>query len=236
MGTATIPKLLTKGDEIRIVAPASAVQKDYIDKSVVALSGLGYKTTVGKYVFSEDNQFAGTDEERLRDFQDAVNDQKVKAVFCARGGYGSSRIIDKIDFSDFRSNAKWIVGFSDITVFHSLMNCTYNIATIHSPMPVNSESSYFASNLKQLDEILRGKRNDIQIPYHPLNRKGQSRGKITGGNLSILHNLQSTPFEIKTENTVLFIEDMGEQLYHLDRMLNNLLLSGKFLKRPGRIM
>ncbi len=236
MGTNTIPQVLKKGDEIRIVAPASVVKKEYIDKSIAALSASGYKVSLGKHILSGYNQFAGTDEERLSDFQEAVNDQNVKAIFCARGGYGSIRIIDQLNFSAFKTHPKWLVGFSDITVFHSFVNQNLNLASIHAPMPINSESSYYDKNMKQLNDLLQGEKRNIIIPYHALNRAGVCKGKILGGNLSILHNLQSTPFEIMTRNAILFIEDLGEQLYHLDRMLNNLLLSGKLESLKGLIV
>jgi muramoyltetrapeptide carboxypeptidase len=236
MGALVIPPALQKGDEIRMVAPASVVRKDYLDKATEALSELGYKVTIGKYIFSEYNQFAGNDQERLSDFQDALDDQAVKAIFCARGGYGSIRIIKKLDFSLFRRQPKWLVGFSDITVFHSLVNQKFNTVTIHAPMPINSESSYFKENLKQLNNLLKGEREDMSFPDNDLNRKGICRGKLLGGNLTIIHNLQSTPYEFVTDNSILFIEEVGEQLYHLDRMMNNLLLSGRLEKLSGLVV
>ncbi len=236
MGTLTAPPALKEGDEIRIVAPASIVKKESVDKATEVLSELGYQITLGKHIFSEYNQFAGSDAERLSDFQDAIDDHNVKAIFCARGGYGSLRIIDKIEFSGFQHRQKWIVGFSDITVFHSLINQKYNTATIHAPMPINSGSSHFTDNLGQLNNLFTGERNDISLPYHSLNRKGNCRGKLLGGNLTIIHNLQSTPYEFKTDNSILFIEEVGEQLYHLDRMMNNLLLSGKLGNLSGLLV
>jgi muramoyltetrapeptide carboxypeptidase len=233
MDTTVFPPDLKTGDEIRIVAPASVVKKEYIKKSIAALSSLGYNITLGRYVFSEHHQFAGTDSERISDFQEAIDDKNVKAVFCARGGYGSVRIINKLDFSSFNHFPKWVIGFSDITVFHSLINQKFSTITIHAPMPINSESLYFSKNLKCLDDLLKGKREEIKIPGHFLNRTGVCQGKLVGGNLSILCNLQATPYEINTQNAILFIEDIGEQLYHLDRMMNNLLLSGKLSNLKG---
>lgn len=236
MADIIFPLFLNEGDEIRVVAPASTVKKNYIDKSISALTAFGYHPVCGKNIFSEYNQFAGTDKQRGYDFQEAIDDKNVKAIFCARGGYGSLRIIDKIDFSAFRNNPKWIVGFSDITVFHSLINQKFNTASIHAPMPINSDGPYFNENLKHLNSLLKGEKKSIKISPHSLNRTGLSTGKIIGGNLSIIYNLQATTFEINTDNAILFIEDVGEQLYHLDRMMNNLLLSGKLKNLSGLIV
>lgn len=236
MRSVKMPPWLSANDEIRIVAPASAVEKSYIENAVKAISDLGYKVTLGKHIFEVFNQYAGTDPERLTDFQEALNDPAVKAIFCARGGYGSIRIIDQLDFSYFRKNPKWIVGFSDITVFHSLLNGYFNIASIHSPMPVNFNSPFFAGNLKQLDNILKGRSEDITIPCEMLNKHGVGKGPLRGGNISILQNLQATPFELQSRGAILFIEEVGEQLYHLDRMMQNLVRSGKLSKINGLIV
>ncbi len=231
-----IPESLKPGDEIRIVAPASNVEKDYIERTLVSLKDLGYVATLGKNVFSDFNQFAGTDDKRLADFQQAIDDPHVKAIFCARGGYGSIRIINKINFQKFRKSPKWIVGFSDITVFHSIMNCNFRIATVHSQMPVNFDRPQFSENLKKLNNILQGQKPEIDATMNFLNRNGECGGILVGGNLSILYSLQATPFQINTKNKILFIEDVGEQLYHLDRMLNNFKLSGKLKYLKGLIV
>lgn len=231
MNSKRLPPFLSPGDEIRIVSPASVVEKDYIEKTTQSLEKLGYKVSLGKNVFAGYHQFAGEDIKRTEDVQQALDDKEVRAVFCARGGYGCVRIIDQLDFSIFQKNPKWMVGFSDITVFHSHLNIHLKIPSVHSPMPVNFDSPFFSENLEQLNNILRGKLKEIQLGSSPLNRAGNARGTLVGGNLSILYSLQATPYELDTENKILFIEDVGEQLYHLDRMLNNLRLSGKI----GRI-
>ncbi len=236
MTVIKFPPKLKNSDTISIVAPASVVKKEYIEQTVISLTQLGYNVILGKNIFSGFNQFAGTDEQRLYDFQSALNDRNIKAIFCARGGYGSVRIIDLMDFSEFRRFPKWIVGFSDVTVFHSVLNGSYQIATIHSPMPVNYDSPFFSENIQQLNSILRGKMPEITFSYNSLNRIGNCLGRLVGGNLSILYNLQATSYEIETKNNILFIEDVGEQLYHLDRMLNNFRMSGKFQKLKGLIV
>ena len=228
--------ILKSGDTIGIVAPASVVNKNYIDKTVKSLTELGFKVELGRNIFKEFHQFAGTDEQRKFDFQSALDNNNIKAIFCARGGYGAVRIANQLDFSGFRKCPKWIVGFSDITVFHSILNCRLHIFTAHAPMPVNSDSPFYMENLNQLSAILGGSMPDINFNNHPLNRYGSSRGRLLGGNLSILYSLQSTPFEIETKNNILFIEDVGEQLYHLDRMMNNLLLSDKLSGLKGLIV
>jgi muramoyltetrapeptide carboxypeptidase len=235
MQNIIIPQPL-KNDEIRIIAPASAVEKDYMDKTIHSLTSLGLNVTLGNYVMERFHQFAGKDWQRAEDFQDAVNDPNVGAIFCARGGYGSIRIITKIDFSVLFDRPKWLAGFSDITAFHSFLNRTLNIATIHAPMPVNIDNPHFAENLEKLKNILNGKKPKIILEPNDQNLKGKGRGKLVGGNLSIIYSLQSTRFELDTRENVLFIEDVGEQLYHLDRMMQNLLLSGKLEELSGLVV
>ena len=231
-----IPKYLNPGDEVRIVSPASCAEPGYIEQTRTALQQLGYNVSLGEYVLSEHFQFAGTDYQRTMDMQNAIDSESVKAVFCARGGYGSVRIIDKLNFDKFISAPKWIIGFSDITVFHAHLNQNLGIATIHSPMPVNANSKYFAENLNQLNELLSGRTEAISLAAHELNRFGSTEGILTGGNLSILYSLQATPYAPEVNNNILFIEDVGEQLYHLDRMMNNMRLSGKLQKLSGMIL
>lgn len=236
MVKSRIPDYLKAGDEIRIISPASRVGKKYIEKAVNSLRNLGYKVSFGENLFAGFHQFAGEDSERISDMQSALDDPEVKAIFCARGGYGSVRLIDKLDFTQFGKSPKWIIGFSDITVFHAHLNGNLITASIHSPMPVNFSSPDFLTNLAQLGNLLQGKNQILEFPHHPLNREGRAEGKLVGGNLSILYSLQATPFELDSTNCILFIEDVGEQLYHLDRILNNFRLSGKFSKLKGLVV
>jgi muramoyltetrapeptide carboxypeptidase len=236
MQTTIIPRSLAESDEIRIIAPASAVEKETIDKTIQSLVDLGYIVSLGKNTLNRYHQFAGNDSERAEDFQEAIDDPSVGAIFCARGGYGSIRIIDQIDFSSITENPKWIAGFSDITVFHTYLNRVFNLATIHSPMPVNVSSASFPENLKKLKKILEGNQPELKIEKHELNRLGTGKGKLVGGNLSILYSLQSTKYEIDTLGNILLIEDVGEQLYHIDRMMQNFLHSGKLEGLSGLIV
>ena len=236
MSIKKFPGFLSPGDEIRIISPASVVEKDYINLATQSIEKLGYKVTWGKHTFASFHQFAGRDKKRIKDAQEALDSGDVKAIFCARGGYGSIRIIDKLDFSGLEENPKWIVGFSDVTVFHAHLNCNLGMPSIHSPMPVNFESPFFSENLSQLNDVLQGKLSEIQFDNDSVNRPGKANGTIVGGNLSIMYSLQATPYEIDTTDKILFIEDVGEQLYHLDRILNNFRLSGKLDKLKGLIV
>jgi muramoyltetrapeptide carboxypeptidase len=234
-GPLKIPFLKT-GDEIRIVAPASAVERSYIESTFKSLELLDFRPSLGKNVFSVFNQFAGTDEQRRKDFQQALDDVSVKAIFCARGGYGSIRILDSLDFKSFRKTPKWIVGFSDITLFHLMVNQEFGLPTIHAPMPVNFSNRHFPEHLRHLKNILQGETQTLAIKGHTLNTEGHCRGKLIGGNLSILYSLQATPYELDTREKILFIEDVGEQLYHLDRIMQNFTLSGKLKELKGLIV
>jgi len=227
---------LERGDEIRIIAPASVVRKQYIESTVKSLTSLGFKTSLGEYAFSVFNQFAGTDEDRLRDLQTALDDPGVKAVFCARGGYGAVRIFNHLNYDLFLEKPKWIVGFSDITIFHILLNNRFNLPSIHAPMPVNAASDFFQNNLNQLNRILCGEQPAVETGSHVLNIEGEAEAVLVGGNLSIIYSLQGTPWELQTDDRILFIEEVGEQLYHLDRMLQNLQLSGKIQGLKGLIV
>ena len=154
------------------------------------------------------HQFAGTDQQRLSDFQEALDDPQVQAIFCARGGYGSVRIIDRLNFDRFQSAPKWIAGFSDITVFHAHINCHMGLPTLHAPMPVNFSSTFFQENLKQLNRLLQNDKPKIQFLPDSLNMAGKATGHLVGGNLSILYSLQATPYELDTHQAILFIEDV----------------------------
>ncbi len=224
------------GDEIRIVAPASAPEKNYIDTTINSLERKGYVVSVGKNIYNRYHQFSAEDKLRLSDFQTALDDPAVKAVFCARGGYGSVRIVDMLNLISISKTPKWIVGFSDVTVFHSMVHSLLQLPTIHAPMPVNTNSGFFETNLQTLCDLMMGVKSPIFIETHPLNKPGHSKGVLVGGNLSILYSLQSTKYQLETSDKILFIEDVGEQLYHLDRMMQNLKLSGYLKRLKGLIV
>lgn len=232
-----LPLNLKKGDKIRIVAPAGRIKKEFVLSGVEWLKQQGYNVKLGNHVLKEHYQFAGSDEERLSDMQEALDDKEAKAIICARGGYGSIRIIDKLDFSSFKRYPKWMVGFSDITVFHSVLN-NLGVASIHGPMlrhfPKSGEKE--SESVKSLFSILEGKKPVYKIENQALNRSGKVEAELVGGNLSIIYSLIGTTYELKVKGKILFIEDIGEHLYHTDRMIHSLKQSGKLGQLAGLIV
>jgi muramoyltetrapeptide carboxypeptidase len=230
------PQLLQKGDRIRIVAPAGKVSKEKVLPGIELLQDVGYEVIIGKHVFDRSFQYAGTDQQRTSDFQEAINDTQTKAIVCARGGYGSVRIIEKLDFSPLLKNPKWLVGFSDITVFHSVLN-KLDLASIHGAMP-----AFFLENKKptksfhSLMEVLTSGNSEVKFESHSLNCKGNCSGELVGGNLSLLYSLQGTPWQLVTKGKILLIEDLSEYLYHLDRMMQNFKLSGQLNDLAGLVV
>lgn len=230
------PEILKKGDRIRIVAPAGKVQKDKVLPGIELLQDLGYEVLIGKHVFDRLFQYAGTDQHRAADFQEAMNDPQTKAIICARGGYGTVRLIEKIDFSQLLQNPKWLVGFSDVTVLHAILN-KLGLASIHGAMP-----AFFLENKKptrsflSLMELLSSGKSQIEISANPMNREGACSGEMVGGNLSLLYSLQGTPWQLETKGKILLIEDLSEYFYHLDRMMQNLRLSGQLKHLAGMVV
>jgi muramoyltetrapeptide carboxypeptidase len=197
----------------------------------------GYTTKIGTTIGQQYHYFSGTDEERLDDFQHMLDDDNVKAILCARGGYGISRIIDRIDFSKFKKSPKWIIGFSDVTVLHSHIYRNYNIATMHAPMAnAFNDDGYKNEFVQSLRNALEGKKIKYQAAPHQFNRKGEGIGELVGGNLALLSHLTGSDSDIKTKGRILFIEDVGEYLYNIDRMLYQLKRSGKLDKLAGLIV
>lgn len=231
-----IPPFLQSGDRIRIVSPAGKVQKDKVLPGIELLQDEGYEVLPGKHVFDRNFQYAGTDKQRAADLQEAINDPDTKAIICARGGYGTIRIIEYIDFTRLLRNPKWIVGFSDVSVLHMVLN-KMGIASIHGAMP-----SFFIDNKKptrsffSLMELLSSGRSKFELGSNYLNRKGSCSGELTGGNLSLIYSLQGTPWQLDTAGKILFIEDLSEYLYHLDRMMQNLRLSGQLKDLAGLVI
>ncbi len=230
------PGFLQQGDRIQIVSPAGKVNKDKILSGTDLLEEQGFEVLFGDHVFTNHFQFAGTDEERLRDLQQALDDPKCKAIICARGGYGSIRIADQINFTQFKKNPKWLVGFSDITVLHSLFQ-KEGFCSIHGAMPgFYLDEGQPSESFLSLMKILKGEKLEIECPTEKLNRKGVSEAPIIGGNLSILYSLLGTSIEPDTNDKILFIEDLSEYLYHLDRIMHSLKLSGKLAHLKGLVV
>jgi muramoyltetrapeptide carboxypeptidase len=191
-------------------------------------------TTVGSH---STNYFSGTDEERLINFQQILDDDDVHAVLCARGGYGLSRIIDHISFKKFKKHPKWVIGFSDITVLHAHIYSNYGIATLHAPMAgAFNDGGYLNEFVQSLKNVLEGKSIKYECAPHEFNRKGEAIGELVGGNLALLASMIGTPSDIKTKGRILFLEDVGEYLYNIDRMMHQLKRSGKLDKLAALIV
>ncbi|MGB3065628.1 S66 peptidase family protein [Sphingobacterium thalpophilum] len=230
-----VPAYLQPGDKVAIVCPASFIRGN-IDVGIRTLESWGLEVVVGKTVSTAYHQFAGDDSLRAADLQWALDDPSIKAVFAARGGYGCVRIIDQIDFSAFEKQPKWLVGFSDITVLHSHIQRNYKIATIHGQMPKSFESGTEAS-LDTLRKALFGDNMDFTYTQSAFpNRPGEATGKLIGGNLAILLSILGSDSDPKYSNKILFIEDVGEAYYAVDRMLWALKRAGKLRKLKGLIV
>ena len=227
-------KKLNFGDRVGIVSTARKINLKELDMAVNIFNQWGLKVELGVNLLNEDNQFSGTIKERTSDLQAMLDNDKIKAVICARGGYGTVQIIDNIDFALFINNPKWIVGYSDVTVLHSHLN-NLDIPTLHASMPIN-----FKSNTKESLETLRktlfGEKNYIKIDTNNYNVLGKAEGEIVGGNLSILYSLMGSNSDLDTNGKILFIEDLDEYLYHIDRMMISLKRSGKLENIKGLIV
>jgi muramoyltetrapeptide carboxypeptidase len=231
------PAALLIGDKIGIVSPAGKIDPEKVGIAVGKIEDAGYKVVLGNHVFDEENQFAGSDMNRLCDLQLMLDDPEIKAIICARGGYGSVRILEHLDFDLFIRKPKWLVGYSDITVFHSYLNNILGVESLHATMPINFPTDNFDDkSTVTLFQSLTGDFENYEISSHQLNRNGITEGELTGGNLSILYSLRGTPLDFETEGKILFIEDVGEELYHLDRMMLNLKMGGKLSELQGLIV
>lgn len=218
---------LKKGDTVSIIAPARKISLKELEDSISLLESYGLHIVLGKHIYHEYNQFAGTDEERASDFQEALNNPKIKAIFCARGGYGNLRIIDILDFSLFMKNPKWICGYSDTTVIHSHLH-TLGFSSLHCTMPINISKNIFDSECikTMMDSLFQGKIS-YEIPTHAFNKTGVAKGILCGGNLSLIYALNNSLSDINTDGKILFLEELDEYLYHIDRMMFNLKRSHK---------
>jgi len=231
-----VPPALKKGDKIRIVSPAGKVKEKYVLPAVDWLRKQGYRVELGNHVFATHYQFAGTDHQRLEDLQTALDDPETSAIICSRGGYGTVRIISKINYDRLLKNPKWIVGFSDITILHTCLN-SQGIATIHGAMPrYFFEKNGQPENLKSLMQLLTGGSASYNIPAAKGDHHGKTTAELVGGNLSIVSSMQGTSCELNTDGKILFLEDIDEYLYHTDRMIHQLKLSGKLDNLAGLVL
>jgi muramoyltetrapeptide carboxypeptidase len=228
MNKSTIPPYLKTGDTIGITCPAGALALSAIEDMCRQLSDWGFKTVIGKTVGTSFHKFSATDDERLQDLQSMLDDDQIQAVLFGRGGYGLVRIIDRIDFSKFIEKPKWLLGFSDITCLLSHVHSNYHIATIHGHMSGGYQpGQHDATSTQSIYDALTGKQATYQLPHDAMNRPGHASGELVGGNLALLSDLIGTPSDIDTNDKILFIEDIGEYLYSVDRMMWQLKRAGK---------
>lgn len=228
------PPCLQAGDKIAIIAPAKKIESENLVPAIKILEAWGLKVVLGRNIYQLYHSFAGTDEQRIQDFQEMLDREDIKAIFCARGGYGVTRIIDTLDFTNFLKSPKWIVGFSDITALHNEIQ-KYGIETLHGAMPA-SFATQTTETLDSLRMTLFDMPPDIRLSSISFNKIGEATGKLVGGNLSIIVNTLATPSEIDTVGKLLFLEDVGEYLYHIERMMIQLFRAGKLKDLKGLII
>lgn len=231
---AVLPQFLQVGDLVAIVSPSGPIDNSYIEKAKSILENWGLRVWIAPHVCAKHGVFAGSDEERCADMQAALDNSEIRAIFCSRGGYGAIRIAEKLNYTQFLQNPKWIIGFSDITVFHSKMS-TLNVASIHGAMPKNFETIH-AQSLQSLQSLIFGKQKTIEWQANNYNKIGSAQGKLVGGNLSVLYSIRGLSLEYIYRNAILFIEDLNEYVYHIDRMMQNFKLSGILSGLSGLIV
>jgi muramoyltetrapeptide carboxypeptidase len=233
-----IPPFLKKGDTIGITATARKISKEELESAVKTIELKGYKVQFATHLFAVENQFAGSDDQRQNDLQSLIDDKNVKAILIARGGYGTMRIIDEINFKALRENPKWIIGYSDVTVLHSALHLQ-NIASLHATMPINFSKNEEATN--SLFNVIAGEKTSYIYNYDTslnknLFKQGKAIAPIIGGNLSLLYAMQGSKTAIETKGKILFLEDLDEYVYHIDRMILSLKRAGKFDDLAGLIV
>lgn len=238
LATMIIPPYLKKGDTIGLVAPAGFMPIEKMQACIETLDAWGYNIEMGATTHSQsDNYFSATDNERLTDLQQMLDNKKINAILCARGGYGVSRIVDRISFKKFRKKPKWIIGYSDITVLHAHLSSRLKIASLHAPM-----AAAFADGegnnpyLLSIKNALEGVPANYHCEGHACNKSGTTEGQLIGGNLTLLAHMIGTPSDCKTKDKILFLEDVGEYLYNIDRMLLQLKRTGKLAKLAGLVI
>lgn len=230
-----MPPRLKQGDKVMLISSARKVLPEEVNSAVEVLKSWGLIVEFGDNLFEQFNQFAGSDLQRTNDLQNAINDESIKAIFFARGGYGTVRIVDAINFFALTKNPKWIIGFSDITVLHAHLEKNFGIATLHSPMAFNFQKTP-EEVLEKIKSMLFEGTQQYKVAAHPMNRKGESEGILIGGNLSIIYSLLGSVSDSDTDGKILFLEDLDEYLYHIDRMLQSLKRAGKLAKLAGLII
>lgn len=236
------PPFLQAEDTVAISSPAGYISLEDIQPAIQKLTEWGFKIKIGDTIGKKDNSFGGTDVERKNDLQQLLDNKEIKAILCARGGYGTMRIIDQLDFKLFKRNPKWVIGFSDITLLHCHINSNFRIASIHSkmcnsfPKDWNNADAIQKETIQSIYDVLIGTTINISFLPNSKNRKGTIQGELIGGNLRTIESILATKSDINTTNKILFIEDTGEYLYGIDRMLLHLKRSKKLSKLKGLVV
>jgi len=221
------PPYLTSGNTVGIVSTARKISLEELQPAVSLLESWGLNVKFSKHLFAEDNQFAGSEAQRTESLQAFLDDGIIHAILCARGGYGTVQIVDQLDFTKFKSNPKWVIGYSDVTTLHCHVHQNVGVETIHGIMPINfPKDGSENESTKTLKQALFGQLKGYEFESHEFNQLGECEGELIGGNLSILYSLSGTNSAVNTKGKILFIEDLDEYLYHIDRMMMNLKKSG----------
>ncbi len=230
------PPYLLPGDRVSIVSPAGKADRQVVERGAELLRQQGFEVGTGRHAFGEDGVFSANDAARAADMQEALDDESIKAIFFSRGGYGCLRTHLRLDWSPFFRNPKWLVGFSDATVFHAYLS-RHHVASMHAVMTSMFERDQaLTDSFRKTIAMLAGETPGYEVTPHPLNRVGTAAGILTGGNLSILQSLRGTPLDIIPEGRILFIEDIHEYHYHLDRMMQNLKAGGVLERISGLLV
>ena len=230
------PSHLKQGDTIGIVCPSGNIPLEKVQICIQTLEKWGYSVKLGTTVGAKKDSFSGTDTERAADLQSMLDDPSVKAILCARGGYGASRIIGSMNFKNFNEHPKWIIGFSDITVLHAAI-LQQNCMSIHGPMAAAfAKGEVGESYIQSLKQVLEGEKTSYTIPAHSMNTLGNAKAELVGGNLCILAHLIGSKNEVETSGKILFLEDVGEYHYNIDRLLIQCKNAGLFDNLAGLVI
>ena len=231
-----IPSKLKPGDAVGIVAPARKISKTQLEPALNTLKNWGLEPVLSKNIFSSNHSYlAGTDSERCEDFQSMLDDKNIKAIFCARGGYGSTRILEAIDFSSLEKSPKWIVGFSDVTAFHLRLSM-FGLASIHGTMPIFFGREESQASVESIRSILFEGACEIEMLADEANRTGRAEGEVVGGNLSLIVDALNTPSDPDTKGKILVVEEVDEYYYKLDRMFTQLRRTDKLQELAGLLV
>lgn len=232
-----ISPYLKKGDTIGIVCPAGFMPVEKATKCIETLKSWGFNVRTGKTLGNQFHYFSGTDEERLHDLQQMLDDKNIQAILCGRGGYGISRIIDDLDFTAFKRNPKWIIGYSDVTILHAHLQRRLKVASLHAPMAgAFNDGGDATEYVQSIRKVLTGKKINYTTNAHDYNVKGEGEGPLVGGNLSIVCHLMGSKSAIDTTNSILFLEDVGEYLYNIDRLFMQLKRAGMLDTLSGLVI